>query len=96
MPEPAGHRGRRAAPVKNAQRADDLLQSGANYWLLPRLKLFHREYPKLQVHLVTTYKGLASLDDGIDIAVRMTTYSPSRRITGRSMTLTSWPWRMNS
>ncbi|MER8950762.1 hypothetical protein [Mesorhizobium sp. M0809] len=24
--------------------------ANANYWLLPRLKLFHREYPKLQVH----------------------------------------------
>ncbi|MCV3211692.1 LysR substrate-binding domain-containing protein [Mesorhizobium sp. YC-39] len=44
--------------------------ANANYWLLPRLKLFHLEYPKLQVHLVTTYQGLASLDDGIDIAVR--------------------------
>ncbi|MER9355821.1 LysR substrate-binding domain-containing protein [Mesorhizobium sp. M0514] len=74
MPEPSGHRGRRAAPVKNAQHADDLTIScnlaNANYWLLPRLKLFHREYPELQVHLVTTYQGLASLDDGIEIAVR--------------------------
>ncbi len=41
-----------------------------NYWLMPRLKSFHETWPDLQVNLVTTYQGLASLDDGIDIAVR--------------------------
>lgn len=42
----------------------------ANYWLLPRLKSFHVTYPDRQVNLVTTYQGLASLEDGIDVAVR--------------------------
>lgn len=41
-----------------------------NYWLLPRLKEFHATHPRLQVNMVTTYQGLASLDDGIDVAIR--------------------------
>lgn len=42
----------------------------AHYWLLPRLKSFHDTYPDRQVNLVTTYQGLASLGEGIDLAVR--------------------------
>lgn len=42
----------------------------ANYWLMPRLRLFHQAFPDLEVNLVTTYQGLASLDEGIDVAVR--------------------------
>ncbi|MFZ1481223.1 MAG: LysR substrate-binding domain-containing protein [Paracoccaceae bacterium] len=42
----------------------------ANYWLLPRLKGFHAAHPDMQVNMVTTYQGLASLDDGIDVAIR--------------------------
>lgn len=41
-----------------------------NYWFLPRLKEFHALHPDLQVNMVTTYQGLASLDDGIDVAIR--------------------------
>lgn len=41
-----------------------------NYWLLPRLKGFHAAHPDLQVNMVTTYQGLASLDEGIDVAIR--------------------------
>ena len=42
----------------------------ANYWLLPKLKGFHAAHPDMQVNMVTTYQGLASLDDGIDVAIR--------------------------
>lgn len=42
----------------------------AHYWLLPRLKSFHATYPDRQVNLVTTYQGLASLGEDIDLAVR--------------------------
>lgn len=42
----------------------------SHFWLFPRLKGFHSAYPDRQVNLVTTYQGLASLDDGIDVAVR--------------------------
>lgn len=41
-----------------------------NFWLLPRLKLFHERHPDVTVNLVTTYQGLAELTDGIDVAVR--------------------------
>ena len=41
-----------------------------NYWLLPRLKVFHEAFPNLQVNMVTTYQGLASLSEGIDVAIR--------------------------
>ncbi len=41
-----------------------------NYWLLPHLKAFHEAYPDLQVNMVTTYQGLASLEEGIDVAIR--------------------------
>lgn len=41
-----------------------------NYWLLPRLKSFHAAHPDLQVNMVTTYQGLASLDEGNDVAIR--------------------------
>lgn len=44
--------------------------ANANFWLLPRLTLFQREYPELQINLVTTYQGIASLDDGVDVALR--------------------------
>ena len=42
----------------------------SHFWLFPRLKDFHLAYPDKQVSLVTTYQGLASLDEGIDVAVR--------------------------
>ena len=44
--------------------------ANAIYWLMPRLRSFHQAHPKMQVNLVTTYQGLAALDDGIDVAVR--------------------------
>ena len=42
----------------------------SHFWLFPRLKNFHAAWPDRQVNLVTTYQGLASLDEGIDVAVR--------------------------
>ncbi|MCV2866773.1 LysR substrate-binding domain-containing protein [Albidovulum sediminicola] len=57
------------------RRAADVLTISCNlaygnYWLLPRLKGFHAAHPDLQVNMVTTYQGLASLDEGIDVAIR--------------------------
>ena len=41
-----------------------------NYWLLPRLKYFHETHPDIQVNMVTAYHGMATLDPGIDVAIR--------------------------
>lgn len=42
----------------------------SHFWLFPRLRSFHAVWPDKQVNMVTTYQGIATLDDGIDVAVR--------------------------
>ncbi len=63
------------AETLRRRKADDVLTVSCNlaygnYWLLPRLKDFHAAHPNIQVNMVTTYQGLASLDAGIDVAIR--------------------------
>lgn len=60
--------------LRSRKEADILTIScnlaNGNYWLLPRLKDFHAAYPDIQVNMVTAFHGLASLDPGIDVAIR--------------------------
>lgn len=60
--------------LRQSKRANTLTISCnlayGNYWLLPRLKAFHEAHPELQVNMVTTYQGLASMEEGIDVAIR--------------------------
>lgn len=41
-----------------------------NYWLMPRLKAFHQVCPEIQVNMVTSFQGPATLDGNIDVAIR--------------------------
>lgn len=42
----------------------------ANFWLLPRLKLFHDLRPDIVVNMVTAYQGLPALSGGVDLSIR--------------------------
>jgi len=42
----------------------------ANFWLLPKLKMFHALRPDIVVNMVTAYQGLPALSGEIELSIR--------------------------